>query len=157
VEKRLNRDRLIASPLLALLGAAIFSTGVGAAAGYSQQVGSEDHSTITGATRVPGAHSNGEGEKVNEREDESVSEFEEGSANGTLDDGSHQVRIIEIMESWPLQLRVAVGASDYIVELSPEAELERGGGILSPGGLESGQKAELRIDDHQVNRLRLLE
>ena len=54
--------------------------------------------------------------------------------------------ITEIMESWPLQIRVLTDSEDLIVELAIDAVLESNVGMLSPGDLSPGDHVEMLIE-----------
>lgn len=57
--------------------------------------------------------------------------------------------IKEIMESWPLQLRLSIGDKDMMIELATDAVVESEGTPLSPGKLSQGDRIEIRIErDH---------
>lgn len=77
--------------------------------------------------------------------------------SGTLGAGRYRVKILEVMESWPLQLRVSLGAGEYIVELSSAAQLISGGESILPGELSSDQEVELLIEGRRVSRLNVLD
>ena len=90
-------------------------------------------------------------------DDESISEAGDTSNIATLDPGWYRGRLLEIMESWPLQLRVAVASTEYMLDLNPEAQLERSGARVSPGDLGSGQSIKLLMQDGEIRHLRILD
>ena len=55
-------------------------------------------------------------------------------------------KLTEIMESWPLQIRVFTGSEDFIAELSLDAVIESRTGILSPGDLFPGDQVDIYIE-----------
>lgn len=54
--------------------------------------------------------------------------------------------ITEIMESWPLQIRVFTNGEDLIVELATDAVLESNIGTLPPSDLSLGDQVEILIE-----------
>jgi hypothetical protein len=159
MEERLIRRRRSASPLRALPGAAVFSCLIGALAiaWYAPRAMLGDCTDSSGGVWIGSTSLDEKMAAMSERDDQSVSESEEGMPNGTLGAGRYRVQILEILESWPLQLRVSFGAGEYIVELSPEAELIRGGESISPGELSGDQEVELLIEGHRVSHLNVLD
>ncbi len=63
-----------------------------------------------------------------------------------LPEGWISATITEIMESWPLQLRVSTDSKDLIVELAIDAVIESAVGTLSPGDLSPGDQVKLLIE-----------
>ena len=63
-----------------------------------------------------------------------------------LSPGSTTATIKEIMESWPLQLRLSTGGKDMMIELAADAVVESEGTPLSPGSLSQGDRVEIRIE-----------
>ena len=55
-------------------------------------------------------------------------------------------KLTEIMESWPLQIRVFTGTEDFTVELTLDAVIESRTGILSPGDLSPGDQVDIYIE-----------
>jgi hypothetical protein len=159
LEERLIRHRRIASPLQALPEAAIFSCLIGALAiaAYSPQAVLGDRPDSSGGVWIGSTNLDGKVAAVSEGDDQSVSESADGMTSGTLGAGRYRVKILEVMESWPLQLRVSLGAGEYIVELSSAAQLIRGGESILPGELSSDQEVELLIEGHRVSRLNVLD
>ncbi|WP_319547986.1 hypothetical protein [Desulfogranum marinum] len=58
--------------------------------------------------------------------------------------------ITDIMESWPLQLRLSIGDTDMMIELAADAMVESEGIPLSPGELSPGDRIEIRIERDQA-------
>lgn len=66
-----------------------------------------------------------------------------------LEPGWTTATITEIMESWPLQLRLSTGGKDIMIELAADAAVESEGAPLSPGNLSPGDRIEIRTErDH---------
>jgi hypothetical protein len=55
-------------------------------------------------------------------------------------------RITEVMESWPLQLIVAVGSQRNMVTLTDATEVKRNGVVVGPGALRPGQLIAVQAD-----------
>lgn len=55
------------------------------------------------------------------------------------------VVIVEVMESFPLQLRVSDGAQEHMVDLDDAVQVQRGGEVLTPGALAPGQRVSLEL------------
>lgn len=65
-----------------------------------------------------------------------------------LPEGWTRAKIMEIMESWPLQLRFSTDKDEFIIELSIDAVIESITGMLSPGELSPGDIVEMLIESN---------
>lgn len=85
--------------------------------------------------------------KVMADDDEAVSSSDDFLGRiDLLPEGWISATITEIMESWPLQLRVSTDSKDLIVELAIDAVIESAVGTLSPGDLSPGDQVKLLIE-----------
>jgi len=71
-----------------------------------------------------------------------VSEREEH----VIDDGWAQGELLEVMESWPMQLLVRIGEEDVILEVSPEATITFGEAAGSARDLQPGRQVRVHLE-----------
>ena len=84
--------------------------------------------------------------KVMADDDEAVNSSDDFLGRTDLPpEGWISATITEIMESWPLQVRVSTDSKDFIVELAIDAVIESDVGTLSPGDLSPGDQVEILI------------
>lgn len=68
-------------------------------------------------------------------------------------------RIVQVMESWPLQLALQTPAGGEHIALSEDARIRRRGVIVDPGELSPGQHVRVlaRNSRGEVGELEILE
>ncbi|MEM7212742.1 MAG: hypothetical protein AAF479_12760 [Pseudomonadota bacterium] len=66
-------------------------------------------------------------------------------------------RIMEVMESWPLQLRILIGAHERIVDLDDAAVVMRDGIETDPGALAPGLLIRLQMGGADPQVVHLIE
>ena len=77
--------------------------------------------------------------------------------------GWNTVTIEEILESWPVQLKLSTGTREYFLELASDAVIESHRGIATIGDLSTKQKIEIFIEAvpeseaRHVSRIRILD
>ena len=80
-------------------------------------------------------------------DEETISNYGDSLCRADLPrQGWVSAKLTEIMESWPLQIRVFTGSEDFIVELTLDAVIESRTGILSPGDLSPGDQVDIYIE-----------
>jgi len=85
-----------------------------------------------------------------------MSERDEQEHERTVGDGWVQGELLEVMESWPMQLLVRIGDENVTLDLAPDSTITSEVGTASVRDLQPGRRVRVRIEHlpgHPLSRL----